>query len=196
MEKKSKSRISKWLLWVLLAILALLVILPFISPYKKSENDTFKKIAFTVEIEAPVSQVFAYLGNSDNASEWSVFVDHIISLNADEVKDGSVGSFRRCFKNADKTGIQWDEEIIEVVPDKGRKLTIFNMQHFPMKAENIITEQIYEPLPGNQCKLTFSLYFKEGKASALDDYKMHLASFQVAGIFKENMENIKRLNEN
>ncbi len=195
MEKKFKSNLSRWLTGFFISIAALLIIIPFISPYKQSEGDQIKKIVCSVEIDAPVSQVFQYLGNSGNASEWSVFVDHIISLNPEEVPDGNKGSFRRCFKNEDKSGIQWDEEIIEVIPNKGRKLTIFNMQHFPMKADNLITEQVYIPISETKCKLTFALYYKEGKSNAIDEYKMHLASFRIADIFRDNLQNIKHFNE-
>src|ERR1041384_7916907 len=93
---------------IILLILVLGGVVIF-SPYGTQEGYTYKLISNTIEISAPVDSVFAFLGNSANASRWSVFVNHITPINIDSVADGKVGSRRKCYCNADESGKKWEE---------------------------------------------------------------------------------------
>ncbi|GEM_PF-573458 len=186
-----------------LAIAAGVAAMIVLSPYGRQEGFPFRLVKTTVEIDAAPDSVFRYLGNSDNARRWSVFVNHINTLNADSVPDGSVGSRRRAFCNADEKGRQWDELVSEVVPGKKRQLELSNYQDFPVTAEHMATDQIYEPLEGivekhfkdiGRCRLTFTVFFKGG-SSALDSFCMYIAAYRIKAIFVANMNNIKRLVE-
>jgi uncharacterized protein YndB with AHSA1/START domain len=165
-----------------------------LSPYGRHAGFTFPLMKATVEINADPDSVFRYLGNSGNARRWSVFVDHINTLNPDSVPDGQVGSWRRAFCNADETGRRWDELISEVVPGKKRQLELSNYHDFPVTAEHMATDQIYEPLDGGRCRLTFTVFFK-GDPSFRDTFLMYLASYRIKAIFDANMNNIKRIVE-
>lgn len=192
---KTLKKIVQRLIGLLFIIGVILGLAIYFSPYKKHKNEKGKSIQISVNIKAPVDSVFAYLGNSANAADWSSFVDHITVLNPEQTTDGTVGSFRRCFQNADEKGMTWDEEIVSVKKSKIRKLTIFNLQHFPIKAEHLATEQRYKKLSKNKTQLTFALYFDQKSTPTLDWIKMHLASYKIAQIFEKNLANIKRICE-
>src|ERR1051326_4267005 len=165
------------------------------SPYGKHDGFNYKLILNTVEINAPADSVYKYLGNSANAKKWSVFVNHISTLNSDSFPDGSVGSRRRCFCNADEKGTQWDELVTEVVPGKKRQITIYHMVDFSMSAEHLATEQLYEPLGTNKCKLTFTVFFKHAQPPLWESIKTYIVAYRIKSIFKANMDNIKKFNE-
>jgi uncharacterized protein YndB with AHSA1/START domain len=182
-------------------ILRILLVLPFVaalavwafSRYKMHDNLPYKAIAASVEINASPEDVFAYLGHSEKAGEWSVFVHHITPLNSDSFADGIVGCKRRCFCNADEKGTQWDELITEVVPGKRRQLTIYNLVDFDMTANGLYTEQLYTPLDGcKRCRLTLSLFYKNAEPSVWELVKTHLSSWKAESIFARNLANIKR----
>mgnify|MGYP000144421480 CR=1 FL=1 len=179
-------------LFVILPILLAWAVLA--SPFKSHEGFDYLLIKQTIVIDAPVEKVFNYLGNSDNAQDWSVFVDHITCLNGDEVSDGKVGSERRCFVSEDEKGTQWDERITEVVPSKKRQLTIYNLEGFPITAQNLATEQIYEPFE-NKCKLSFTVFYKGAEPTWGEYFKTTLAAYRIKSIFKKNMYNIKKIVE-
>jgi DNA-binding transcriptional ArsR family regulator len=162
----------------------------WLSPYQYG-----KPMTYSVTINAPRELVFQFLGNSANASRWSVFVNHISTLNPSEVPDGKVGSRRRCFVNADEKGTQWDELITEVVPNEKRELSIYNLVDFPMVANNLYTEQIYESINENQCRLTFSVFYKNTEPTVFEHLKTYLAAYKICSIFERNMLNIKRIIE-
>jgi hypothetical protein len=165
------------------------------SPYGAHEGFSYKLIFHTVDIKAPVDSVFRFLGNSNNARKWSVFVNHITPLNSDSFPDGRPGSRRRCFCNADEKGTQWDELITEVVPGKKRQLTIYHLVDFSMSAGGLATEQLYEELPGHACRLTFTVFFKDHSPSWWESIKTYLAAYKIRDIFERNMNNIKRISE-
>ena len=173
----------------------MLLVMIYFSPYGTKEGFSGKLVCTKITIKAPVKTVFDYLGDSKNAVNWSTFVHHISPINAEQFNDGEVGSQRRCFKNADEKGIVWDEEIIENLPNKKRKLSIFNAKGFPLYAENLRTEQIYSVLDPQKCGLSFSLFFEPSISTWLDELKMYFAAYWVDSIFKKNLENIKRDNE-
>jgi uncharacterized protein YndB with AHSA1/START domain len=165
--------------------------LVYLSPYGVSENFPYKIVAHTVTIKAPAQKVFSYLGNSANAANWSVFVDHIIPLNTHQVPDGVPGSRRRCLKNSNGQGLQWDELITIVEPAKRRQLTIYNMIDFPMQADGLATEQLYRQVSPAETELTFTLFYKEHGESLLNQLKLYYAAYKVKDIYRDNMNNIK-----
>ena len=176
---------------LLLLLLALAGAVVF-SPYKKHEGIEFSAIREEIVINAPVDTVFAYIGNSGNAASWSVFVDHITPINSDKFPDGKVGCVRRCYTQADEKGATWDEEILIVEKNKRRRLSIFNLQDFTFTADHLLTEQQYTVLDKEQTKLVFTLFFDQGKKSLWDEFKLKLAAWKAAGIFRQNLANIKR----
>ena len=191
MKKKTKKILLGVLLFILLAGTAMVLM----SPYGDHEGFNYKIVFHTVEINAPVESVFAYLGNSSNASRWSSFVNHITPLNKDSFPDGQIGSRRRCFCNADESGKQWDESVIEIIPEEKRQLAIYGFKEFLISADNLATEQIYESMGKNQTRLTFTLFFKDGRPSVYDSFKMYTAGFEIQSIFRKNLQNIKRILE-
>ncbi len=163
------------------------------SPYRVHYDGDRPKLATSTDVDATCASVFDYLGNSANASKWSVYVDHITPLNAESVRDGSAGSIRRSFKNADETGMRWDEYFTEVVPGKRRELRIYNIVDAPATAEGtLLTEQLYAPLDANRCRVTFTLFFAESP-SATDWLKMRIKAHEIGRIFEKNLANIGRL---
>lgn len=165
------------------------------SPYGQNKRFPYKVVEHSITIKAPVQTVFHYLGNSANASRWSVFVDHIIPLNANEVPDGTPGSRRRCFQNSNEQGLQWDELITIVERDKRRQLTIYNMNDFPIQAEGLATEQLYKSISPAETELTFTLFYLSGPPAIMDNLKMYFAAYKVKRIYRDNMDNIKRFVE-
>lgn len=186
---------KKWLPIIFLIIACLVTVIILLSPYGQYKGFSYSLVKHTVEINAPVKDVFNFLGNSKNASRWSVFVHHINTLNADVVPDGIPGSRRRCFCRADEKGMQWDELITEVVPNRKRQLTIYNLKDFPVTAKNLATEQLYETVNESKCRLTFTVFFKDAEPSLMEKLKMYMAAYKIKSILKQNMANIKMIVE-
>jgi uncharacterized protein YndB with AHSA1/START domain len=186
------SRVSVLIAGGLAGLAAFLI---YNSPFKIQPGFDQKVMLHTVDIAASPDSVFRYLGNSDNAKRWSVFVHHITPLNADSVPDGAPGSRRRCFCKPDESGKRWDETITEVIPGKKRRLTLYNMVGFAAASNSMATEQIYEPLEGGKCRLTFTVFFTEEKPSWKETMEMYFAAYSIKSIFARNMDNIKRLVE-
>jgi len=191
-QKREGVRIATGIFLLLLALFLAMIIF---SPYHEYDGFSYKLVKNSIEINAPVSIVFAYLGNSKNASEWSSYVNHIHTLNADSVADGMPGSRRRCFVDAAEKGAQWDETITEVIPEKKRQLIIYNLTGFPIEANNLATEQIYEPIENNKCRLTFSVFFKDAEPGFAEYVKMKFAAFTIKSVFRKNLQNIKHFTE-
>lgn len=179
----------KYSLFLILFALAGAVIF---SPYKKHEGMEYSSIREEIVVQAPVDTVFAYIGNSENAATWSVFVDHITPINTDKFPDGKVGCIRRCYTRADEKGATWDEEIQIVEKNKRRRLSIFNLQGFTVKADHLLTEQHYAVLDNKRTRLTFTLFFNQGKKTLWDEFKLKLAAWKASGIFRQNLANIKK----
>lgn len=194
MEKKSTDRWRRlWITAGFLTVIVMTVIL--MSPYGTKPGSDYKLIRTEITIDAPTEVVFEYLGNSANASRWSTFVDHIIPTNPEQFRDGEPGSTRRCFCKPDRTGMRWDELITEVVPNRKRQLTIYNLKEFPMTADGLATEQIYQPLGPETTRLAFTLFFKDHLPTLFEKVKMYIAAYRVASIYKSNLGNIKQLAE-
>jgi ADP-ribose pyrophosphatase YjhB (NUDIX family) len=165
------------------------------SPFRRQDDVAYRLLAESTDVDVTCRQLFTYLGNSANAHRWSVFVDHITPLNVASVADGAAGSIRRSFKNADESGMRWDEYFTEVAPDRKRQLRIYNVVDAPLRTPGtLLTEQLYQPIAPSRCRLSFTLFF-EREPSALDELKMRVASYRIAAIFRRNIANIKRLNE-
>ncbi len=193
MEKRSRRRRFKR---IILVILSLIVTAFFgaiaFSPYGKKEGFAYKLVKSSMEIDAPADSVFKYLGNSANASKWSVFVRLIKPLNSDSFPDGTVGGRRRCY-NPD--GMEWDELITEVVSGKKRQLVIYNLKNFPLKANNLATEQIYKPLGKDKCRVDFTVFYKDGNPTFAETIKTYFAAYKIKDILDRNLSNIKRITE-
>ncbi len=184
--------LRKIIKYSLALLLILLVCALIFSPYKKHDGMEYSAIREEIVINASVDTVFKYIGNSGNAATWSVFVDHITPINADRFPDGKIGCVRRCYTQADEKGVTWDEEILIVEKNKRRRLSIFNMRDFTFTADHLLTEQHYAVLGKQQTKLTFTLFFDQGKKSFWDEFKLKLAAWKAADIFRRNLANIKK----
>jgi hypothetical protein len=167
----------------------------FFSPYGRKDGEPQKIIKESIIINATTAEVYNYLGNSDNAEDWSVYVDHITSINSETHKDGEIGSVRRCFKNKDEKGIYWDEEILITEKNKRRRLSIFNMHEFGVATDILVTEQLYVEKDGN-CKVFLTLFFLPGKANWYDELKLYFSAYKVTALFKGNLKGIKAMIEN
>jgi hypothetical protein len=186
---------KKIFIGLLALIIVALIAMVIFSPYKSYEGFPYKLIKTTVVINAPADSVFRYLGNSENARNWSVFVHHIDALNSDTIPDGQPGSKRRAFCNADEEGRRWDEITTLVEPNRKRQLTTFNYVDFWMTAEGLATEQLYVPLNDSTTQLSFTLFYLKNDPSFWEVMKTHFASYTVDDIFQRNMANIKRIVE-
>ena len=188
-----KFKIAMILISVILTSGSSLMVL--LSPFKKYHHRN--EIRNEVIINAPPCEVFEYLGNSSNAAKWSVYVDHITTLNKDKVEDGKVGSIRRCFANQDENvGEKWDELITEVIPCKKRQLSIYNLQNFSFAAEGLLTEQQYYEVNNDKTKLVFTVFYKDNQTNLMDEMKTHFVSYNIEDVFIQNMNNIKYEVEN
>jgi len=190
-----KSKFKKIILITFCLLSLGLIVMIATSPFGHQKGYNYKLIIHSIEINTPVDSVYRFLGRSSNASKWSVFVNHISTLNEDKVPDGKVGCMRRCFQNADEKGLQWDEEIIVAEPNKRRQLTIVNLKDFGIKAEGLSSEQIYEAISSGKTKLSFTLFYLHNNPSIMDLLKTYFAAFEVKSIFERNMSNIKKIVE-
>lgn len=190
-----KTKKIKLTVIIISGILILVTATLVLSPFGSHKDFNYKLIINSIEINAPVDSVYQFLGNSANATKWSVFVNHITPLNTTEIADGKIGSKRRCFQNPDEKGLQWDEEITVADLNKRRQLTIFNMKEFGLEAPGLATEQIYETISETKTKLSFTLFYINNNPSFLDLLKTYYAAFEVKSIYERNMSNIKSIIE-
>lgn len=190
-RQRTRDRVGLALALALLLLAGAIVF----SPYRRHDGRAERLIRRTVEIAAPCAVVFEYLGNSANASDWSVFVDHIVPLNTDSVPDGARGSIRRSFRRADETGMRWDEYFVEVEAEWRRLLRIYDVRNVTIRARApLLTEQIYEPLAADRCRLSFTLFF-EGEPTFGDRVAMTFVAYRLGSIFASNIANVKRIVE-
>ncbi|HEV2132411.1 MAG TPA: SRPBCC family protein, partial [Longimicrobiaceae bacterium] len=148
------------------------------------------EIAESVTIEAPVEEVWSYLGDSGNARQWSVFFHHIAPLDS---LDGRLGAERRCFRNPDRSGIRWDETVIALVPHRERRIHVYNLAGFALPRADrseFETRQLYErPSPGTT-RLTFTAELREPR-DLLTRLLFRLTRSETERIFRRNLANIK-----
>ena len=188
-------RIAKYSIVFFSALVLFIAGMIFLSPYGYNTEYQRKAVFEIIKINATSADLYNYIGDSKNAEDWSTFVDHITVLNPDEYPDGTVGSVRRCFRNQDEKGLQWDEEILINEKDKRRRLSVFNMKGFSLSADHLLTEQLYDDLDNGSCNVALTLFFEENKSNWVDELKFYYAGYRVSNIFRANLENIKRLNE-
>lgn len=153
-------------------------------------------ISHSVEIAAPVAAVWQYLSDSENAKEWSTFFSHIrASAQTDQgIKDGDIGSLRRCFREKSESVLWWDETVLQINPLKERIIYTYHLKGFwPLwitRGSSFFVKQSYRDLGNGKSSLSFStvadpqngpmsrLLFQLGKSEGLD-------------IFVKNLENIR-----
>lgn len=167
----------------------------FFSKYGMHPGISYPCIREYITIKAPADSLFRFLGNSENARKWSVFVDHITTTNSDSIADGMPGSIRIAYCNEDETGMSWEEKTTRVVPNQLRQLITYNYKEFLMTAEGLATEQIYEVIDSNTTKLTFTLFYLNHEPSYWELLKTHFSSYRASNIFAQNLNNIKRIVE-
>lgn len=192
---KRFKRLRKWGLWLLALLVAGMSLAIYFSPYGSHEGFSYKLIKESVVVDVPVDSAFRFLGNSDNAKRWSVYVDHITTLNGIRTPDGTPGSIRRCFCHKNEQGQRWDELITLVEPNKRRQLTTFNLIDFPMKANGLASEQRYRKISENRCEITFTLFFANHNPGFYDEFKTYFGAYKARSIFEQNLKNIKRILE-
>jgi hypothetical protein len=150
----------------------------------------------SVTIEAPVEAVWAYVGDSGRAGEWSVYFHHIAPLAASPAPDGAVGALRRCFRRADETGARWDEEVVALDPLRFRAIRTFALRGFRRRVQWLApgaafrVEQHYEPLGPEQTRLTFATVLRRPAVPPLTWVFARFAP-EVLSVFRVNLANIK-----
>lgn len=162
------------------------------SPYGYHKGFDYPLIIQTIVIDAEPETVFKYLGNSSHAADWSVFVDHISPTNDTTIQDGEIGSERRCFGSADETGIIWDERITKVEPGAHRQLEIYHLQGLELKADHLLTDQLYRRTNGLQTSLSLTLHYGSHQPTFWVKLKTYLAAYKISSIFAANLINIKK----
>ena len=152
--------------------------------------------AHAVEIAAPLDDVWAYVGDSGRAGEWSVYFDHIAPLPESPVPDGRVGALRRCYRRADETGVTWDEEVVALDPMRYREIRTYDLRGFRpvLQAGATFTEycvgQHYEALGPERTRLTFSTDLRRPDLG-LARWAFGRTAPEVVRIFRLNLENIQ-----
>ncbi|MEM7787271.1 MAG: SRPBCC family protein [Bacteroidota bacterium] len=154
------------------------------------------RYAHAVEIAAPLDAVWAYVGDSGRAGEWSVYFDHISLLPESPVADGQVGALRRCYRRADETGVTWDEEVMALVPTLYREIRTYDLRGFRLglQASASFSEyrvgQHYEALGPERTRLTFSTDLRRPDLG-LARWVFGRTAPEVVRIFRLNLENIR-----
>lgn len=150
---------------------------------------------YSVVIDAPQEEVWAYLSENHHAKMWSVFFDHITTLPSDDpaISEGGPGSVRRCFRMPDETGISWDEVTVKIEPYQFRQIHTYNIQNWPFESFNELefnVYQTYEKLGENQTRLEFATDLKAPQSSYAK-WMFYSTKFGVERVFRVNLENIK-----
>lgn len=170
---------------------------------------------YTVEINSPIDEVWAYNSKNEHARDWSTYFYKIVSCPISDcpwnanLKQSDIGFTRRCFRRADEKGIFWDETTTKVEKNEDqfyKQIRAYNFNEF-MSIFNynengeFLVEQIYKKLGENKTSLTFrSGYIKRDeleKETSKFDYFMWRQIFNfvtkrsVTNTFKWNLINIK-----
>lgn len=186
------SKTSKIFLYSVFSIVALLMMIVLLSPFGRDKKDLDRNIKAEIEINAPVADVYQYLGNSANVVHWSAYMDHATPLNPYETPDGTLGSTRRCYTQADEKGATWDEVILLADPNRTRQLSIYSLQNFTIRLNGLAIEQVYEPLGTDKTKLTVKMFYMNDEERLFQLFKTHIASYRIKHLFKKDLENIKK----
>lgn len=149
-------------------------------------------ISRSVIINAPISEVWDYASDSNRAIDWSVYFDHISPLEGP--KDGTIGSMRRCFRNADETGERWDEVTIASTPLESRYIVTFNFINYPLnfigQGKYAFVRQLYRAIDKDHTEMTFQTQLAPGSGIAWG-LIFKYSSRDTGHIFQLNLENIK-----
>lgn len=152
----------------------------------------------SIIIAADPQTVWNFLSDNRNAHGWSVFFDHISPLPG-QFAEGTVGSIRRCYRNADEHGISWDEKTVHTEPYKFRLIYGYNIQGIKsdiIKNYRFNAYQYYEDLGGGKTKLTLKGDLSNWKEYGfVDRFVYWLSSFDVERAFKYNLTNIRDMIE-
>ena len=148
-----------------------------------------------VVIDAGQKEVWDYLSDNSNAKMWSIFFDHISTLETtgSDVAEGGVGSVRRCFRNSNEQGISWDEVTVKTEPYHLRQIHTYNIQNWPLEDFNVLefdVYQTYEKLGKNNTKLGFTASLKSPQ-TAYAKWLFYISKWETLRVFKVNLENIK-----
>jgi hypothetical protein len=158
-----------------------------------SSVDWRRAFSRSIEIEAPIEELWAYLSDSGLATEWSSYFDHIRPL-AGTAPDGTPGSVRRCFRNRDERGPQWDEMTALVEPRKRRLIHSFNFfgyrPSFWTRSSETLVEQRYEGLAPARSRLTFST-IAVPSSPWISRVLLALSEPETVRYFEINLRNIK-----
>lgn len=163
-----------------------------LSPVRWNEKEQAYEIRHSRLVNRSACAVYDYLGQSEAASQWSSFVSRIEVLNP-EIPDGTLGLQRKCFAKDYPALATWEEEILQNENCEHRRLSIYNLENFPIAVDGLFTDQVYTPLEGNNCQLSLAVYFPGG--NFWDTFKFILASPYIASIFSNNLKNIKNILE-
>lgn len=145
----------------------------------------------SVIINAPIEAVWAYVGDSDNAKEWSVYFSHIKPISG---PDGQVGGVRRCFRRSDETKNRWDEKTLELKPMTYRKIHTYALHGFPDESFNSAEFHVHQRFEESADKKSVTLSFgsellKPHDPISLVRFIWH--SGEVSRVIGLNLQNIK-----
>jgi hypothetical protein len=159
--------------------------------------------SYSVVINAPVKDVWAYGSDSTKANEWSVYFHHITPVTGPGMaKDGTVGAMRICYRYPDGHGQQWTEETVAIDPLKHRQIHTFGLKHYPIgffaNRMEYDVHQYYTAIDATHTRMTFATKVKRTKGlGGLLLYPLQKASYYATPgakgtkwTFRVNLENI------
>ena len=160
----------------------LLLSLFFFSACEKKEE---------VLIRAPLNEVWNYVGNSNNAAEWSVYFHHITPISGE---DGKPGALRRCFRREDEQGNTWDETTLEIIPQTYRKIHTHSLFGFPDEAFNSaefhVHQRFTESPDGKSVRLSFGSELIK-PTDLISAIRFIWYAREAKRVIRLNLENIK-----
>ena len=145
----------------------------------------------SVVINAPLESVWAYVGNSENAKEWSVYFSHIKPIAG---QDGQVGGIRRCFRRSDETKNRWDEKTLELKPMTYRKIHTYALHGFPDESFNSAEFHVHQRFEESADKKSVTLSFGSELLKPHDPisfFRFLWHSGEVSRVISLNLQNIK-----
>ena len=150
-------------------------------------------MSVSIEIAAPIDEVWKYASDSSLAKEWSSYFDHITPVKG-PIPDGQPGAVRMCFRNPTEKGPRWSELILRVEPLKFRRILSFDFVGYRPQAlthsNQTFVEQIYESLGPEKSRMTFRTIPVPGR-SFIQTVMLKLARSEAVRLFRVNLENIR-----
>ncbi len=159
--------------------------------FDDKQLDWSAAISASVDIDRPVSEVWAYVSDTTKANQWSIYFHHISNI-PNEFADGSVGSIRRCYRNENEAGVFWDEKVLFVKSEKTRIIYSYNFNGYyaETKTYSAYVLQHYEVISKNKTRLTFKTQ-ASAEMTTWDRIMFYFSKKQVSEIFEKNLKNIK-----